>query len=184
MITINENMLLIADPFLKDKNFIRSVIYLCSHHAEGSLGFTLNKKTNLKLNQIIPGLDSCTVPVYAGGPVGLDTIHFLHQLPELIPDSQQVAANIYWGGDFETTKFLINNGRINKDNIRFFLGYTGWEVNQLESEIASNSWIISVNNFENSIVGKSTTNFWKEKIIELGGEYLIWANAPENPVLN
>jgi putative transcriptional regulator len=48
----------------------------------------------------------------------------------------------------------------------------------------SNSWIVSNNSYENKIIGKSTTHFWKEKIIELGGEYLIWSNAPENPYLN
>jgi putative transcriptional regulator len=47
----------------------------------------------------------------------------------------------------------------------------------------SNSWIVTSNNYKNKIIAKST-HFWKEQIMELGGEYLIWSNAPENPYLN
>jgi len=183
MITINENILLIADPFLKDKNFIRSVIYLCSHHAEGSLGFTLNKKTNLKLNQIIPGLDSCTVPVYAGGPVGLDTIHFLHQLPELIPDSQQVAANIYWGGDFETLKDLMRKDLINLKKIKFFIGYSGWSPGQLENEIEEKTWLSSGSNYS-IIFNTPDDEIWKQSIKLLGPKFEPLINYPIDPQLN
>ncbi len=176
-------MLLIADPFLKDKNFIRSVIYLCSHHAEGSLGFTLNKKTNLKLNQIIPGLDSCTVPVYAGGPVGLDTIHFLHQLPELIPDSQQVAANIYWGGDFETLKDLMRKDLINLKKIKFFIGYSGWSPGQLENEIEEKTWLSSGSNYS-IIFNTPDDEIWKQSIKLLGPKFEPLINYPIDPQLN
>jgi putative transcriptional regulator len=88
------------------------------------------------------------------------------------------------GGDFESTKALINNGKINKNNIRFFLGYTGWEENQLQLEMISNSWIVAANSYKNKIIGKSSAQFWKEQILELGGDYMIWSNAPENPYLN
>ncbi|PKP14574.1 MAG: transcriptional regulator, partial [Bacteroidetes bacterium HGW-Bacteroidetes-23] len=40
------------------------------------------------------------------------------------------------------------------------------------------------NSYKQNILQKSSSNFWKEKIMELGGEYLIWSNAPENPMLN
>jgi putative transcriptional regulator len=88
---------------------------------------------------------------------------------------------VYWGGDFESTKALINNGKINKNNIRFFLGYTGWEENQLQLEMISNSWLFA-NSYKNKIIGKSSAQFWKEQILELGGDYMIWSNAPENPI--
>ena len=99
-------------------------------------------------------------------------------------NSIEISNGIYWGGDFESTKELINSGKINKNNIRFFLGYTGWSESQLESEMNNNSWIITSNNYKNKIIGKSSTHFWKEQILELGGDYLIWSNAPENPYLN
>lgn len=99
-------------------------------------------------------------------------------------ESIEISSGIYWGGNFDLTKDLIKSGTIKKKNIRFFLGYTGWEAGQLENEMHSNSWILTNNIYENRILGKASAHFWKEKIIELGGEYLIWSNAPENPVLN
>ncbi len=53
-----------------------------------------------------------------------------------------------------------------------------------ESEMNANSWILIENSYKNNILKKSSSDFWKEQIMELGGEYLIWSNAPENPMLN
>ena len=85
MIQPRENTLLIADPFLKDDNFIRSVIYLCSHNEEGSFGLVLNKLFDFTLNNLVSGFESFEIPVFVGGPVALDTIHFLHQYQEPTP---------------------------------------------------------------------------------------------------
>jgi hypothetical protein len=73
-----------------------------------------------------------------------DNLYFIHNVPELINQSIEISSGIFWGGDFELTRNLINEGKIKKDNIRFFLGYTGWETQQLENEMASNSWIIII----------------------------------------
>ena len=53
--------------------------------------------------------------------------------------------NIFWGGDFKTVVDVINDGRLNENDIRFFLGYSGWDANQLENELNSNSWILTKN---------------------------------------
>ena len=111
-------------------------------------------------------------------------MYFIHNVPELITDSIEISNGIYWGGNFDLTSELINQGKIKEDNIRFFLGYTGWDSQQLDNEMQSNSWISAENLYENKIIGKSSANFWKEKILELGGDYIIWSNAPENPLLH
>ena len=81
-----------------------------------------------------------------------------------IPNSVEISNGIYWGGDFETTKQLINEGKITKNHIRFFLGYSGWSVNQLEMEMQENSWIVAENTLKNKLLSKASTLFWKEKI--------------------
>jgi putative transcriptional regulator len=48
----------------------------------------------------------------------------------------------------------------------------------------ANSWILTKNSYENKILNKTSSQFWKERIMDIGGEYLIWSNAPENPILN
>ncbi|MFN7420223.1 MAG: YqgE/AlgH family protein, partial [Flavobacterium sp.] len=65
-----------------------------------------------------------------------------------------------------------------------FLGYTGWGAQQLEQELESQSWIVCANSYKQTILNKSSHDFWKEKILELGGDYVLWSNAPENPILN
>lgn len=181
---LKKGQLLIADPYIiGDASFDRSVILLTDHNQEGSVGFIINKPLKYSINDLLPDIKA-SFKVYNGGPVEQDNLYFIHNVPELIPNSVEISNGIYWGGDFESVKELINQRKINKNNIRFFLGYTGWEEDQLESEMEHNSWIVTTNSYENKIIGKSTIHFWKEKIIELGGDYLIWSNAPENPYLN
>jgi putative transcriptional regulator len=135
------------------------------------------------IKDVLPEIEA-KFKIYNGGPVEQDNLYFIHNVPHLIPNSIEISNGIFWGGNFELTKDLINKGLIKKKNIRFFLGYTGWDSEQLESEMQSNSWILSKNIYKKDILGKSSAHFWKEKILELGGDYLIWSNAPENPILN
>ncbi len=57
-------ILLIADPFLKDPNFMRTVVFLCEHQDEGSFGFVLNKNYDYTLNELVSGLDDLKLPVF------------------------------------------------------------------------------------------------------------------------
>lgn len=181
---LKKGYLLIAEPsIIGDLSFNRSVILLADHNQDGSVGFIMNKPLKYTINDLIPEINA-NFKIFNGGPVEQDNLYFIHNIPKLIPNSIEISNGIYWGGDFDSTKDLINSGKIKKENIRFFLGYTGWEEHQLENEMKANSWIITKNSYENKIIGKSTLHFWKEQIMELGGEYLIWSNAPENPYLN
>lgn len=181
---LKKGQLLIADPYIiGDTSFARAVILLTAHNQEGSVGFIINKPLKYNINDLIPEIKS-SFKVYNGGPVEQDNLYFIHDVPELIPNSVEISNGIYWGGCFDSVRELINQEKITKNNIRFFLGYTGWDEAQLETEMTQNSWIATTNSHENKIIGKSTTQFWKEKIIELGGDYLIWSNAPEDPYWN
>jgi putative transcriptional regulator len=181
---LKKGSLLISEPsILNDISFNRSVILLADHNEEGSVGFIMNKPLEYSINDLIPDINA-SFTVYNGGPVEQDNLYFIHNIPDLIPNSIEISNGIFWGGDFETTKNLINNGDIKKSNIRFFLGYSGWESNQLKKEMNENSWVVIDNDYGNKILNITANDFWKEKIIELGGDYLIWSNAPENPILN
>ncbi len=176
--------LLIAEPStLSDISFNRSVVLLAEHNVDGSLGFILNKPLGYTINDLLPEIEA-SFKVYNGGPVEQDNLYFIHNIPEIIPNSVEISNGIYWGGDYETTKYLINTGKIDKNNIRFFLGYSGWSANQLEMELQENAWIVSENSLQKELLSKSSDQFWKEKIIEQGGEYVLFSNAPENPMLN
>ena len=176
--------LLIAEPALTgDVSFNRSVVLLAEHNDEGSVGFILNKPLDYHISDLITEI---TVPfkVFNGGPVEQDNLYFIHKVPHLINNSVEISDGIYWGGDFDMTIQLINQGVITEKEIRFFLGYSGWASLQLDQELLSKSWIVVPNQYESDIIQKSTKAFWKEHMIELGGDYLLWSNAPENPSLN
>ena len=181
---LTKGQLLIAEPsIIGDISFTRSVILLADHNSEGSVGFILNKPLNYTINDLVPDVEA-NFKIYNGGPVEQDNLYFIHNVPYLIPNCIEIANGIFWGGDFELARKRINKKEINNDNIRFFWGYTGWDSNQLEAELEANSWIVTKNNYEKKIISISATNFWKEKITELGGNYLIWSNAPDNPNFN
>lgn len=176
--------LLIAEPTLTgDVSFNRSVVLLAEHNQEGSVGFILNKPLEYNIDELVTEI-SIPFQVYNGGPVEQDNLYFIHKVPHLIENSVEIANGIYWGGDFEMTIELINSKTISEEDIRFFLGYSGWSSLQLDQELSSKSWIVVRNDYESSIIKKSSEAFWKEKMIELGGNYLLWSNAPENPNLN
>lgn len=186
MTTLNpaKGLLLVAEPsIIGDVSFNRSVVLLAEYNQGGSVGFILNKPLHYKLRDFVPEINS-KLPVYNGGPVEQDNLYFIHCIPEIIPDSIEISNGIYWGGDFSAILDLLKNDQLRKDQIRFFLGYSGWESEQLEHELQVNSWIVAPNNYNDSIIGKTNINFWKEKMIEFGGDYLLWSNAPENPSSN
>ncbi|WP_394749297.1 YqgE/AlgH family protein [Spongiimicrobium salis] len=176
--------LLVAEPSLTgDVAFNRSVVLLAEHNNEGSVGFILNKPLEYSISDLIKEI-KIPLKLYNGGPVEQDNLYFIHKIPHLIANSIEISNGIYWGGDFEKTVHLINDGVITCDDIRFFLGYSGWSSLQLDQELSSNSWIVVQNEYRSDIIQKCSDAFWKEKIMALGGNYLIWSNAPENPSLN
>ena len=176
--------LLIAEPTLTgDVSFNRSVVLLAEHNQEGSVGFILNKPLEYNINDLVSEI-SIPFQVYNGGPVEQDNLYFIHKVPHLIDDSIEIANGIYWGGDFEKTISLINEQIISEEDIRFFLGYSGWSSLQLDQELTSKSWVVVRNDYKSKLIQKSSEAFWKEKMVELGGNYLLWSNAPENPSLN
>lgn len=180
----NKGRLLVAEPsIIGDLSFNRSVVLLADHNQEGSIGFILNKKLDFTLSDLIPEVKK-DFQIYNGGPVEQDNLYFIHKVPNLIPDSIEIKNGIFWGGNFEAVKSLIDNNLILEDDIKFFLGYSGWDPEQLNSELQSNAWIVIEDEDYKTILQPNNADFWKNKMKELGGEYLIWSNAPENPSYN
>lgn len=182
--TIVKGKLIIANPnVLSDSTFSRSVILLSEHNPKGSVGFILNKPLNITIKDIFPDLE-LNFRVYSGGPVEQENLYFIHNIPNIITNSIEISDGIYWGGDFDVLLNLLKEHKIKRTNIRFFLGYSGWEADQLETEMEMDNWVITNNNHHQKILQISSTSMWKELMISLGDEYIIWANAPENPVMN
>jgi len=175
--------LLIAEPsILNDDSFNRSIVLLTEHSLSSSVGFILNKPLDYVLSDLMPEI-SCDFTIYQGGPVEQDNLYFVHRVPELLTDSIEVSEGIFWGGNFNQLKELLSKGLLKNTDIRFFLGYSGWSTNQLEDELKTESWFITENDYEN-IFSIQEENIWKNKLLQKGGKYKIWANAPSDIQMN
>ncbi|GAA5027443.1 UPF0301 protein [Marivirga lumbricoides] len=176
--------LLLSEPLLPDHNFDRTVILLCEHNEEGSFGFVLNKLSILKVDEVLEEINSFDTNLYVGGPVQQNTLHFIHNIPVLRESGQQIANNLYWGGDFDQLLWLVQHGEIDKDKIRFFVGYSGWSEEQLQQEIDQNTWIVARGVHPSYIFNTAPEKLWKNILEKMGGRFKVYANYPSDPKLN
>lgn len=177
-----QGRVLISEPLLSDTYFKRSVVIVTEYSEQGAVGFVLNKPIDIPLNDVLDDFPNFDAKVYIGGPVEKDTIHFLHTLGEVVPNSVHIIDNIYWGGDFDTLKDLVAVGIVKSDQVRFFLGYSGWNPKQLDEEIENNAWLVT--EMDSEKIMQANKNIWKQTLDELGRKYKIWSNFPENPAMN
>jgi putative transcriptional regulator len=175
--------ILISEPFLPDTFFNRSIVYLTDHSPQGSVGFILNKKLDLNISSAISGFENWNENINMGGPVAPDTLHYLHRLGDLIPNSVPIEDNIYWGGDIDSIRELISLGKVNNSQIRFFLGYSGWSAGQLERELKEDSWIIARVKSD-IIMNNRGDDTWKRVLRSFKNKYRIWADFPDSPDMN
>lgn len=180
----NKGDLLISEPFLTDPNFLRTVILVCEHNQEGSFGFVLNKKSNLKLNELVEGVGDREDNVYIGGPVQQNMLQFIHRSVGLIDGGVEIANDIYWGGNFEQMIAMVESGLVKEKDIKFFVGYSGWGPEQLKGELELKSWIISRSVSPSQIFDTDEKKLWKEVLNTMGGKYKIVSNFPVDPRLN
>ncbi len=176
-------VLLIADPFLKDPNFMRTVVFLTEHREDGTIGFVLNRQYENTLDELLPEIEGHKLPVYYGGPVQMNTIHFLHRYPDEVPGGIEIMKGIYWGGDFDKVIELINSGKLNTERIRFYIGYSGWSTGQLDVEMGEKTWL-TVQATRRLIFHEQAAEIWKDSLRHMGGDYEMMVNFPIDPQLN
>ena len=177
--------LLISEPFLQGVYFQRSVILLVEHNLKGSMGFVLNKRTNLNVNDFMPELKYFPeIPIYLGGPVNTNHLYFIHSLGDMIvPNGVKIIENLYFDGDFEMLKRYLASGGAVEGQVKFFLGYSGWSENQLNEELMSDSWLVGKSSCQRILMAEDEA-FWNFSIDALGSPYNTWKNYPKNPVWN
>ena len=176
---IQSGSILLAEPFMLDANFKRSTVLLCEHNEEGSVGFIINKPLRMRIDELIEDFPEFDAEVFFGGPVQTDTIHYIHNVGKLLDDSRLVADGVYWGGDFSKLKFLISSKLISSENIRFFVGYSGWSVGQLEDELNLGSWV-SANMDANYLFKSIPSRLWEQVMYNKGDVYTVISQVPED----
>lgn len=175
--------ILIAEPFLGDYYFKRSIVLLIEHNDEGSFGLVVNKPLYVKLNEMLKDFPEFDVDVFLGGPVNTDKLFYIHTIGDIIEGSEQIIDGLYWGGNLEQIKELILLNKLNKRSIRFFAGYSGWGKQQLKQELERDSWLVGEMQSP-EIMNAPAGELWNNALNRLGGRYVHWTRFPSDPMQN
>ena len=178
---IQQGDLLVAEPFMQDPNFKRTVTLICEHNTEGTIGLVLNRPSIFKINEMIPNFPTFQGFVNYGGPLGMDRLNYIHCYGDILEGSFPIKDELCWNGNFEQLKQLIKDKQILPQNIQFFAGYAGWEAGQLNEEMQDKSWIVSKDYPE---IFKMSEYMWQEVLVKMGGKNKLLSTFPENPQLN
>jgi len=183
-----QGKILVSEPFLKDFYFKRSIVLLAEHNEDGTFGLVLNKPTTIKISEIINDesfhvSEEFDCNVFLGGPVKTDSLFFIHTRNDLIENCIKIIDGLFWGGDIKVVNQLIENNILTKNDIRFYIGYSGWEPKQLDQELKEHSWVVANTNVD-FLLKNPPENLWKNAVKLLGKEYAEWVNYPIDPQLN
>ena len=176
--------ILLAEPFMQDEYFQRSVILLCEAGEEGAFGFILNSETTFTVEELNSDFQLPDIKLSLGGPVGTDQLYFLHNLGDQLEGSIQVLKDVWIGGNFDELGKLAASTPEILENVKFYLGYAGWASQQLEDEIKEGTWKVIDNVDGERLLAPNTENLWQELMEELGGKYGLLSKFPVDPSLN
>ena len=174
---ISENYkgkLLISSPEIAGDLFDKSIILICEHDANGTMGFIINKPLiNINVGTIWANLGyeeknlgPANEDVFIGGPLASNAMFVIHS-PEYFIDKKtiKVCEEISVTGTKEITDD-IQKGQGPRKSL-FLLGYSGWAPGQLEDEIMRDSWFVS-EKIENLIFGVDYQSKWSEALFLIG----------------
>lgn len=182
--SLEQGKLLISEPFMQDVNFKKTVVLVCDYKEEdGTVGFVLNRPTNLSINDLLFEFPEFNAKVFYGGPVGVDTIHYLHCKGDIIDESRMIMPGLFWGGNFEKIKLLITTELIKPSDIKFFIGYSGWSPGQLEEEIDEKSWILGEMD-KNYAFSSKIPDMWHHVLNSKGDNYKVIADMSDSFSMN
>lgn len=174
---------LLAEPFMDEPTFKRTAILLTDHSDEGSVGFILNRPLDCTLDHVSDTFPEFEGPVYYGGPVANNTLHYLHCRGDIIEGSVEVTKGLFWGGDLDKLKFYIGTKVISSRDIKFFIGYSGWSSGQLQEELDRKSWVLA--NMDLNYFYKSESHrLWNQILNVEGGTKSILAQISEHNTWN
>lgn len=174
--------LLISEPFNPEPSFKRSVVLVSQHSQKGTIGFIVNKPTPLGINEALEDFPAFDAPVFWGGPIKLDSIYYVHTFANL-KGCKKILPGLYWGGDYNQLKLMVECGEVSPDQIKFLAGFAAWVPDQLEDEIYSDNWWITEADVYSTLKEEPTV-VWGKVLRKMGHVYGILNDFPEDPGIN
>lgn len=174
--------ILISTPDVSGDIFSRSVVLMIDHTENGAFGLILNKK-NESLSVSLSEIFKVKLNVYEGGPVENDKVFFIVRGKPVNDFHLNINDEFYLTEDSETVITEVLSQRLSISDIKVFSGYSGWASQQLEEEIQKRYWnVVDIYNLDYTLPNDQT--LWKSIMQNMGGEFLIWANAPADVSMN
>lgn len=141
------NHLLIAMPSLKDANFEHTVIYICEHHEQGSVGLIINRPMQFPLSIVFEQLqiepirvEQNKMPLMYGGPVQPERGFVIHKQSGLWRSSLFLQDDVTVTTSNDIIRAIAQD--TGPKDVLVTLGYVGWIEDQLEQEVMSNTWLV------------------------------------------
>ncbi|HIG64425.1 MAG TPA: YqgE/AlgH family protein [Methyloprofundus sp.] len=142
-----KNQLLIAMPNLVDPSFFHGVTFVCQHNSDGALGLVINHPMEMTLGDVLEQMDMvpvddkiAAIPIFSGGPVQQERGFVLHHTSDQLWESSIAVSDTL---SLTTSRDILKAIADDKGPDKFLitLGYAGWSVDQLETEMKSNTWL-------------------------------------------
>ncbi len=170
--------ILIAMPDMGDPRFERSVIFMCAHSDEASMGLIVNKPTGdlrfrdlLKQLELEPASKETEIGVHMGGPVDFGRGFVLHSRDYESEDNTLRVSQSF--GMTATLDILEDIAQgIGPQQCILAMGYAGWGPGQLEEEIQRNGWLIGDASLD-LVFGEDDGQKWTKALADLGIDPLL-----------
>ena len=137
---------LLATPSIQDPLFASSIVYMCEHSSEGSMGLVINHASDQVLQDIFDQLDiDCedeaigNIEVLIGGPVKLEQGFVLHSSPAEWDKTMRVGDDIFLTSSRDILESIARHE--GPSQFLVLLGFSGWAPGQLEQELQDNAWL-------------------------------------------
>jgi putative transcriptional regulator len=134
-----------AAPDMLDPNFMHTVVLMIQHTDQGAYGLVINRPAAITVDKLMPDhprLGREKFPIFAGGPVGLDTLQFVHRAGDEVPGGLDLGDGLFLGGELDAlSEFIARHGAEAADRVRMVVGYSGWGGGQLDHELSTGSWL-------------------------------------------
>ena len=139
---LSAGKILVARRSLEDPNFAETVVVLVQYDEEGTVGLILNRQTKVpvsKLSRDLEGAKGRTEPLFLGGPVAKTGVMGLIRTDAKLDEAKHVFGDVY----AVTSKAAVEKAIASNSGaktLRLYLGYAGWDAEQLEFELGLDAW--------------------------------------------
>ncbi len=177
------DLLVAAPPGQSNDPFYRTVVLICKHDdSDGTVGLVMNRPTNVTLDHLVEQPVGKYV-VHYGGPLEHEYLTYLHQHGDEIHEARPITQGVFFCRDFGDAVRIVNDQEITPKHFRFFIGYSGWAVGQLEDELKQGYWCLTQAT-PDLIFCRNPNKLWSLVLRRMGGEYALLANFPHDLSMN